>query len=106
MIGKEQVMKRVSNDKQICRAPKTDYLGDARIQLSANGQQWQNSGFKVKFYNGPKVTAVNPAYGVTKNPKKLSLTIIGDNFDCTGEDCKKIRVRFTNDKGDQIYQDG
>jgi len=51
---------------------------------------------------------VSPTYGVTKNPRDLNLTISGENFDCpSGGDCSgRIRVRFTNDKGDEIYQDG
>jgi len=43
---------------------------------------------------------------VTKNPKDLNLTIIGENFDCPAGDCSKIKVRMTNYKGDKIYQDG
>jgi hypothetical protein len=33
---------------------------------------------------------------------------MGENFDCpAGANCDgRIRVRFTNDKGDEIYQDG
>ena len=65
----------------------TGYQGDARIELSINNQQWHDSDQKIKFYNGPKVNAVNPTYGVTKNPKNLKLTIIGENFDCPNNDC-------------------
>jgi len=61
---------------------------------------------KVKFYNGPKVTSVNPTYGVTKNPKGLPIDITGENFDCPNGDCTKIRVRFQNQRGDEIFEDG
>jgi hypothetical protein len=86
--------KRESNMEQKCIGPKTDFQGDARVELSVNGQQWQDTGFKVKFYNGPRVTSVNPTYGVTKNPKGTKIDVAGDNFDCPNADCKKIRVRF------------
>lgn len=71
-----------------------------------NGQQWQDAGYKVKFYPGPRVTAVSPTYGVTKNPKGLSITISGENFDCPNSDCTKIKVRFQNERGDWIFEEG
>lgn len=37
IIGTQQVMIRETNDRQVCVAPKTDYLGDARIEFSPNG---------------------------------------------------------------------
>jgi len=37
---------------------------------------------RVQFYNGPRVTAVNPTYGVTKNPRGLNIAITGNNFVC------------------------
>jgi hypothetical protein len=40
IIGKEYVMTRVDNERQTCNSPKTDYQGDARIEMSANGVQW------------------------------------------------------------------
>ena len=49
---------------------------------------------------------MNPTYGVTKNPKGAKLEITGDNFKCPANDCSKLRVRFTNDQGDEIYTDG
>ena len=60
----------------------------------------------VKYYNGPKVTAVSPTHGVTKNPNDDKLTISGENFACPNDDCSRIRVRFTNYLGDQIYTVG
>jgi hypothetical protein len=99
-------MKKVSNEVQICTAPETQYIGFARIELSVNGQQWQNTEKKVRFFNGPKVTSVNPTYGVTKNPKNSTIDIIGENFECPNNDCSKIKVRWTNDKGDTIIMDG
>lgn len=32
--------------------------------------------------------------------------ISGENLDCPKNDCSKIKVRFTNDKGDMIIVDG
>jgi len=59
------------------------------------------------------VTQVDPVYGVTKNPENGDITITGENFECprselnaAEEDCSKIRVRFTNKFGDEIYMDG
>jgi len=68
--------------------------------------QWQDIALGVKFYNGPRVTEVNPTYGVTKNPKGLTLEVKGQNFECPNKDCGRIKVRFTNAKGDEIYSDG
>ena len=97
---------KISDTEQVCVAPKTDVTGDAKVELSANGQQWQDSGIPVKFYNGPRVTAVSPASGATKNPHNVPMEITGDNFACPNNDCSKIKVRFTNAKGDQIFVDG
>jgi len=52
------------------------------------------------------VTAVSPTYGETKNPKGLNLTIYGENFECPNGDCSHVKVRFTNDIGDKIFEDG
>jgi hypothetical protein len=81
-------------------------VGEARVELSANGQQWQDAGSKVRFYNGPKVTSISPTYGETKNPKGSKLDISGDNFLCPNSDCTKIKVRFQNERGDNIFEEG
>jgi len=67
----------------------------------------------MAYFNGPRVTQVEPVYGVTKNPDNLDITIMGENFECPPseinpeeEDCSKIRVRFTNKFGDKIFMDG
>ena len=36
--GLEMNMTKLTDNEQICIAPKTDYVGDARLELSANGQ--------------------------------------------------------------------
>jgi hypothetical protein len=36
----------------------------------------------------------------------MNLTISGENLECPNGDCSRIKVRFTNDKGDQIFVDG
>lgn len=81
-------------------------MGDSKIELSINRQQWHTLDHKVNFFNGPKVTSVSPTYGVTKNPKGSSLVITGENLECPKSDCSKIKIRFTNDKGDMIVVDG
>lgn len=59
------------------------------------------------------MTQIEPVYGVTKNKDNLDITIMGENFECPPseiypeeEDCSKIRVRFTNKFGDEIFMDG
>jgi hypothetical protein len=99
-------MKNFTGVDKICTSPKTTYIGDGIVELSINQQQWHPIAQKINFFNGPKITEVSPTYGVTKNPKNLTLTIIGDNLDCPQSDCSRIKVRFTNDKGDQIIVDG
>jgi hypothetical protein len=106
VIDKAANMTKMTNYEQKCIAPKTDSVADARVEISANGQQWQDTQHSITFYNGPKVTSLNPTYGVTKNPKGTKLEITGDNFKCPANDCSKLRVRFTNDQGDEIYTDG
>lgn len=85
-------MTKISASKQSCLAPKTDFVGEANLLLSADGQKWQDVGSKVMFYNGPKVTAVSPNNGVTKNPRGLKMEISGLNFICPKsngvDDCK------------------
>lgn len=73
VIDTPRNMTRLSKTLQKCVAPKTDYAGQATIEVSANGQQWQDVGQNVTFYNGPRVTSVNPTYGVVKNPKGLNI---------------------------------
>jgi hypothetical protein len=64
-------MTRLSATQQRCVAPKSSVTdAKARLEISANDQYWQDSGHDIQFYAGPKVTSVNPTYGVTKNPKK------------------------------------
>lgn len=99
-------MTRISKREQECVAPKTEMVGDIRVEVSPNQQQWQDISHSIKFYNGPKVTAVNPTYGVTKNPKGYKIEISGDNFQCPNNDCSRIKVRFMNSMGDKIYVDG
>jgi hypothetical protein len=61
---------------------------------------------RTHFYNGPRVTAVNPTFGVTKNPRGLNMFVSGRNFECPQNDCSRIKVRFTNERGDMIFEDG
>ena len=93
-------MIRISDHEQKCAAPKSDNTGDVKLELSANGQQYHDSGKTLTFYDGPRVVSVSPTYGVTKNPKDSSIVITGENFHCPKGDCSKIKVRFTNARGD------
>lgn len=99
-------MNKVSDNEYLCIAQRYDFVGEAKVQLSANEQQWQTIENKVRFYNGPKVTKIDPTYGETKNPKGSKLEISGDNFICPGGECSKIKVRFQNERGDNILQAG
>jgi len=58
------------------------------------------------LYNGPRVTKVDPTYGVTKNPKGSYIYLDGENFACPAGDCSHIKVRFTNKNGDRIVIQG
>jgi hypothetical protein len=49
---------------------------------------------------------VSPTETVTKNKSGLDIHISGDNFECPKGDCSRIRVLFTNAKGDKIYVKG
>ena len=93
-------MTRLTDSKLKCIAPKTNAVGPFRMAMSANGQDWQDVGHEIRYFNGPRVTGVNPTYGVTKNPKNLNLEIYGENFVCPNNDCSKIKARFTNAQGD------
>lgn len=99
-------MTRLTNSQYKCVAPKAAITEQASIELCVNGQQWQDTKQKVTFFNGPRVTSVNPTYGQTKNPTKQKIEITGDNFECPDGDCKNIKVRFTNKDGDEIIVDG
>ena len=57
---------------------------------------------------GARVTAVDPTYGVTKNPHGTKLKILGENFECPPGPggCGQIKVRFTNKNGDRIIISG
>ena len=102
IIGEERNMTKVSDIEFICQTPPSKYTGDVTIEINQNEQNWQDIGRNIVFYNGPKVTSVNPTYGVTKNPKGTILEIKGDNFACPANDCSHIKVRFTNKFGDRI----
>jgi len=96
LIGSPQQMQAVSDTEQICIAPKAEAAGDVRIEISPNGQQWQDVQQPVRYYSGPRVTAVNPTQTVTKNKNGYYLDIRGENFECPKSDCSRIRVLFTN----------
>ena len=106
VIGSPRNTTKVTDSHRECLAPKASVEGDVALQLSVNGQQWQNIDHPVKFYNGPRVTAVNPTFGVTKNPRNQKLEISGENFQCPSGDCSKIKVRFTNFQGHKIFMNG
>lgn len=40
VIDKPANMTKMTNYEQKCIAPKTDSVADARVEISANGQQW------------------------------------------------------------------
>jgi len=107
-VGEPANMIKISETEYHCKAPKTSQTGDIDVQMSSNGQQWQSTGTNVKFYNGPKITQINPTYGVTKNPRSQKMIINGENFDCPNNDCSKIKVRFASEKNDleKIFVDG
>jgi len=107
LLAAPRKMRRKSSTQQECIAPKSTISDEkARLEVSPNGQNWHDTGFEVHFYPGPRVTSVNPTYGVTKNPKKQVLEVSGDNFECPDHDCSKIKVRFTNKAGDEIFVNG
>jgi hypothetical protein len=66
-------MNRITSNQEECVAPKTEVTGTVRLEMGMNLQQWHDVGQVLEFYNGPKVTAVSPTYGVTKNPKGTNL---------------------------------
>lgn len=105
-LATPRLMRRLSGTGLECVAPKVDYSGDTRLEIGINGQAWHDSGITLKFFSGPRVRSVSPSSGVTKNPKGLNLAISGDNFDCPNGDCSNIKVRFTNARGDAIFEDG
>ena len=42
LINEPRNMTKISDNEQECRAPKTDSMGDVKVEISANGQQWQD----------------------------------------------------------------
>ena len=60
----------------------------------------------MDFFNGPRVTSINPTYGQTKNPNKDKIEITGENFDCPSNNCNNIKVRFQTKDGENIFVDG
>ena len=80
MIGTERNMTRVSDIEYICTTPPSKYTGHTIIEICQNDQNWQDIGRNLTFYNGPRVTSVDPTYGVTKNPKGTILHVKGENF--------------------------
>jgi hypothetical protein len=67
LLDNARKMTRISGSQQQCIAPKSALVEEkARLELSPNGVHWQDTGHDVHFYPGPRVTGVNPTYGVTK----------------------------------------
>jgi hypothetical protein len=107
VLADARPMTRLSPTQYRCVAPKSSVADErARIEITANGQHWQETGHSIHFYNGPKVVSVNPTYGVTKNPRNQSIEISGENLNCPNNDCSKVKVRFTNKEGDEIIVRG
>lgn len=69
VVGTASTMERLSDTQQVCTAPRTSVDGPTAIEVSLNGQDWDTTAADVRFYTGPKVTAVTPSQGVTKNPR-------------------------------------
>jgi hypothetical protein len=99
-------MQRLSDTQQVCVAPKTTAEGPTKIEVSVNGQDWDTTMADVQLYTGPKVTAVTPSQGVTKNPRNLTVAVTGENFKCPNDDCSKVKVRFRNKDMDEIIVNG
>ena len=99
-------MTKLSQNEQVCTAPKTSADGETNVELSSNLHDWHDANDDVVFYDGPRVTAISPTQGVTKNPKNLKLLITGDNFKCPNNDCSKLKVRFMNQNKDKIIVKG
>jgi hypothetical protein len=109
-LAAPRMMRKISGTELECVAPKVDYSGETRLEIGINGQAWHDSGMTLKFFSGPRVRSLSPSSGVTKNPKGLNLAISGDNFACPErdgqKDCSNVKVRFTNARGDAIFEDG
>lgn len=57
------------------------------------------------YYDAPRVTSVNPAYGPVKSPHGETVEIFGTNFNCPDTECKDLNVRF-GDPINGIYVKG
>lgn len=106
IIIEEKNMTRVSDIEYICATSPANYSGQAAIEINQNDQNWQDIGRDVELFTGPRVTAVDPTFGVTKNPKGSKVHVLGENFECNNGDCSHIKVRFTTKNGDRIVVAG
>jgi hypothetical protein len=104
VVIEEKNMTRVSDIEYVCATSPCNYTGMAAIEINQNDQNWQDIGRDIELFAGPRVTSVDPTYGVTKNPKGSKLHVMGENFECANGDCSHIRVRFTTKNGDRIIE--
>lgn len=81
-------------------APRTEKSGMSRLQISPNGQDWQDLNQTIQIYKGPIIREIWPNYVVTRNPANKSIVVSGDNFNCE-RNCKP-KIKFTNKFDDII----
>jgi hypothetical protein len=84
-----------------CMAPRTEDSGLAKLQVSPNGQDWQDLNQTIQVYKGPFIQEIWPTYVVTRNPQNKSLIVSGYNFNCE-HNCNRARCKFTNKARDEI----
>jgi hypothetical protein len=108
VVIEERNMTKISDIEYVCPTSPTNYTGEAIIEVNQNDINWQDVGRNIMLERGARVTAVDPPYGVTKNPHGTKLKIIGENFECPPGPggCSQIKVRFTNKNGDRIIISG
>ena len=106
IIIEERNMTRVSDIEYICPTSPTNYTGSAAIEINQNDRNWQDIGRNVELESGAKVNAVDPVFGVTKNPHQSKVKLIGENFVCPPGGCTHLKVRFTTKNGDRIVVNG
>ena len=80
------------------------------LQVSLNSEDWVDVvdpspkvTHSFETYQAPHVKSLDPAYGPVKPKTSETLTIHGSDFHCADEGCKKMRVRFSNARGDSFF---
>lgn len=109
MFSQELDKTQFRNDLASFRTPAQPPNTLALLQISRNGQNWQDvkdpspaKSHSFEYYPAPHVGQLVPSFGPVKPILDTNVTIKGSDFICPDGNCNNVKVRFSDHDGNQI----